>query len=208
MSDEADDPCERERRLDEVLGGYLAAAAAGRGSDRPELIAAHPELAAELAAFFADYDRLHPLAPPLPPVAPAPAAHPRPPPLPDLPDTRAPGDQPAAGGRESTRTADRSATEPAAEPTPEGIPPDGDEAELPRGTAVRYFGDYELSRVLGRGGMGVVYKAQQLSLNRPVALKMIRAGAWAGDDEVRRFRNEAEAVANLDHPRIVTIYEV
>src|SRR5262249_62359815 len=64
---------------------------------------------------------------------------------------------------------------------------------LPGGTRVRYFGDYEMIRELGRGGMGVVYKARQISLNRLVALKMIKSAAPAGDDERRRVPNEAEA---------------
>jgi tRNA A-37 threonylcarbamoyl transferase component Bud32 len=68
--------------------------------------------------------------------------------------------------------------------------------------------NYQMIEPIGRGGMGVVWKARQVKLNRVVALKMILAGAGAGADEVRRFRVEAEAVARLAHPNIVQIYEI
>ncbi len=144
----------RDDRFDEILAEYLEGERAGQAPDRTELLARNPEFAAELAAFFADHDRLKHLAGPA---------------TVDLPDN-------------------------GADPVP--------------GEYLRYFGDYELLEKIAHGGMGVVYRARQISLNRTVALKMILAGQLATLADVQRFRTEAENAAGLDHPNIVPLYEV
>ena len=76
------------------------------------------------------------------------------------------------------------------------------------GAALPHIPGYEVEAVLGRGGMGVVYQARHLRLNRAVALKMLLAGAYAGPEELERFLREAEAVAGLRHPNVVQVYDV
>lgn len=70
------------------------------------------------------------------------------------------------------------------------------------------LGDYELLEIIGRGGMGVVFKARQIAANRTVAVKLIAAGDLATPELVRRFKTEAETAAALEHPGIVPVYEV
>src|SRR5262249_46288458 len=86
--------------------------------------------------------------------------------------------------------------------TPIGIgPPAQPDTALPR------ISGYEVQGLLGRGGVGVVYKARHLRLNRTVALKMLLAGPYAGPEELERFLREAEAVAGLRHPNFVQVHE-
>src|SRR5262249_50390935 len=75
-------------------------------------------------------------------------------------------------------------------------------------TALPRIPGYEVEAVLGRGGVGVVYRARHLRLNRPVALKMLLAGPHAGPEELERFLREAEAVAGLRYPNVVQLHDV
>ena len=91
-------------------------------------------------------------------------------------------------------------------PLSRGLP---ETSELPLGSVEgRRIGEYELLEQIGCGGMGVIYKARQLRLERLVALKMIRPDRLESPADVVRFSSEAEAVASLDHPNIAPIYEI
>jgi serine/threonine-protein kinase len=159
----------RESRLDEVLGSYLEAVAAGQAPGREELLARHPDLADDLAHFFADQEAVDRWTGPL-----------------------------------------RSAAQAALTEAVAGAltPPFDEAARSPSESLPPTLQGYELLGEIGRGGMGVVYKARDRRLNRVVALKMVRAGDLHGEADLRRFRNEAEMAAGLDHPHIVPVYEV
>jgi WD40 repeat protein len=152
----------REQRVEEVLAVYLEAVRLGQAPDRRELLARHPDLAAELEDFFADHDLVRDLAEPL--------------------------RQGAALAHTPSPAAADTVTSPA--------------DRLPH-----RFGDYELLVEIARGGMGIVYRARQISLNRVVALKMIVPGGRPPGEIERFLHTEAQAVASLDHPNIVPIYE-
>ena len=174
----------RNERLNEILAECIRKIEAGERLDRDHLIEQHPDLAEDLRAFLSIGDS---------------------------------GNGPTDEAVDRTIRADK---------TPQdmtGIPSEGLQTlatdvtllpgELPMkgGSAdsgFRDFGDYELLEEIARGGMGVVYRARQLKLNRIVALKMILAGRLASEKDVQRFYKEAEAAAKLDHPGIIPIIEV
>jgi len=91
--------------------------------------------------------------------------------------------------------------------SPDAMTPLEARRPVPPGLKSRFFGDYKIQDEIARGGMGVVYRARQLSLNRLVALKMIQSSHLLSDEARLRFRVEIEAVAQLNHPHIVSLYE-
>ncbi len=142
--------------LEAVLADYLRAAEAGRAPDRMELLARHPDLAPELAAFFAGQDQFGRLAAPL---------------------------------RDAVSAVQESTIE----------------EKLAEGGRL---GDFHIVREIGRGGMGIVYEAEQISLGRRVALKVLPFAATLDPKQMQRFKNEAQAAAGLHHTNIVPVFGV
>ncbi|MFL5241139.1 MAG: protein kinase domain-containing protein [Gemmataceae bacterium] len=164
--------------LEALVAQFLAQLQAGENPDREALIRAHPNVADRLKARLALAEMVYRVG--LAPVEEWPSAGENV----DWPNS--------TSGLHARPTRRADANE-------EGRPAQGLPSNPP---------DYEILGELGHGGMGVVYKARQLRLNRIVALKMIRAGVHASPELLARFHIEAETLAKLQHPNIVQIYEV
>ncbi len=191
MNESSDNQPDHDSRLDRILAELLQRADAGEPIDRQQLLHEHTEFAEQLEAFFATSDLIDSMAGPvlLPKseeicVSTANGA------TPDKPNETL-----------LWREADSNEQDSFATTAPMASLHD-------RGPPTRVLGDYELLKEIGRGGMGVVYKARQIRLDRFVAVKMILAGGWASDADLKRFYAEAQAAGRLAHPNIITIHQV
>lgn len=211
MADETD-PRDDNEPLDQAFAAYLRSCDTGDVDQREAFIAQFPEMAAELRQLIATADMLQSFifkgsetAAEREPASPAAEMSTLAPPV---SADEAAGDMVTRGKGTALGLFDANTV------VGTGNLQDGN-ATLPMadrsvddpGPSLPFeLGDYQLQKMIGRGGMGVVYLATQKGLDRQVAVKMIRSGVFAGDDEVRRFRVEARAAARLKHPNIVTVH--
>jgi TRAP transporter TAXI family solute receptor len=197
-----DDDKQEGEPLDAAFAAYLRSCDSGTAADREAFVAQFPELADELRRLIATADMLQSFT-----MGPPSASQ--------SPPTGIAGRSLVSRGAMVSRGTGAAGPSVGDGPQPqtlaqfdgnETLPIDDRPSDHPGPRLPFVLGDYHLERMLGRGGMGVVYLATQRGLDRLVAVKMIRSGVFAGDDEVRRFRSEAKAAARLKHPNIVTVH--
>lgn len=217
MSDDLEDAA--ETKLDQALLEFMRRSDAGMIEDREVFFSEFPELAPQLRVLLAAADWIEDMAGPTllelaDSNAKAVGSGGLTPPMPEAVDPNAVTMQPLVGNQ-STPVSEVQPFSPfdSTLPPSKNFSKNGSEASLnslvsnnSQSILPYRFGDYILERVLGRGGMGVVYLAFQVQLERRVAIKMIRSGCLASEDEVNRFHTEARSVASLAHPNIVTVY--
>ncbi len=170
---------DREERLHAVLLAYLEADARGQAPEPSRFLEEHTEFADELADFFTSRQRVESIVAPLRAVA-----------------ACAGDDCRDRSGGFATPAPSRSLVLPAPHEPVQEAPPAG------------LLGDFRLVREIGRGGMGIVYEAEQVSLNRRVAVKVLPFAAGLDPKQLQRFRNEAQTAALLNHPNIVPVHAV
>jgi serine/threonine protein kinase len=188
VSDEITQTRQGQDRLQEILLKYVETAEAGAAPDRQAFVAAYPEFADELADFLASYDQLNRLTTPLRPI-----------------DARRANLEAIQTDQRNKQNSGESAQGPLQTKSTEAP---GGSSNRPVAAELGQLGDYKLVREVGRGGMGVVYEAEQISLRRRVALKILPFAGGVDARQLQRFRNEAEAAAHLHHSHIVPVFAV
>ena len=179
--------------VEAALVRYWKSCDSGELPDRGAFLDTHPELKEQLNELLEAADWIEQLAGPT---------------LADLQASPKPNSEPpSAGGDTLPHSVSLEELHSAADEETIGRKPKASARDISQPVLPCTFGDYVLERVLGRGGMGVVYYGRQTRLDRSVAVKMIRSGALASDEEVARFYAEARSAAKLAHPNIVTVYQ-
>jgi WD40 repeat protein/tRNA A-37 threonylcarbamoyl transferase component Bud32 len=199
-----------DQPLDEILAAYLKTETAGQPAQRQALLAKYPQFAAELAEFFADFDRLEGLAKPLRAVRQA--AAPR-------GETDTVDEKPATASATPRTTKVRCPTchnpiQLAQDSAEVLCPGCGNSFRLRDAqytdttSGMKRLGKFQLLERLGLGSFGAVWKARDTELDRIVALKIPHTGLLTEREELERFQREARAAAQLRHPNIVSVHEV
>ena len=205
---------EQTERLTAILDDYLARLEAGESPDLQELLAKNSDIQAPLKLYIGKLGDLHNFAAGFSPHLSGSIDDEQ-----DSSDTFEPVPAPKPLVSDDTDVKPDGSTSPPASESAQPLAANDSAQRVPtrvlsgeidpeESPTVRKLGDFELLRVIGRGGMGIVYEAQQLSLRRRVALKLLPLISVLDARQIARFKNEAQAAANLQHPNIVPVHAV